>query len=75
MSAGLLKGAIADATKRAKRLLRLEKQNKTYTDKPVVRRATVTYPDGQDWLLQGDTILLRTQCGWVEIPLRMHRQH
>ncbi|MEB3861912.1 MAG: IS200/IS605 family accessory protein TnpB-related protein [Desulfurococcales archaeon] len=75
MPTRLVKGAIADATRRAKSFLKLKKHSKAYTDKPEVRKVTVTYTDNQDWRLQGDTVLLRTHRGWLEVPLRIHKQY
>ena len=75
MPTRLVKGAIADAARRAKSFLKLKKQGKAYTDKPEVKKVTITYPDVQDWRLQGDTILLRTHRGWLEVPLRIHKHY
>lgn len=75
MPTRLVKGAIADAARRAKSFLKLRKQGRAYTDKPSVKRVTITYPDNQDWRLQGDTVLLRTHCGWLEVQLRIHRHY
>jgi putative transposase len=75
MPTRLAKGAIADAARRAKSFLKLRKQGRAYTDKPEVRKVTITYPDDQDWELQGDTILLKTHRGWLEIPLRIHKHY
>jgi len=75
MPTRLVKGAIADAARRAKSFLRLKKRGRVYTDKPTVRKVTVTYPDNQDWKLQGDTVLLKTHRGWLEVPLRIHKHY
>ncbi len=75
MPTRLVKGAIADATRRAKSFLKLKKHGKAYTDEPEVRKVTVTYPDAQDWKLRGDVILLRTHRGWLEVPLRIHKHY
>ncbi len=75
MPTRLVKGAIADATRRVKSFLKLKKQGRAHTDKPTVKKVTITYPDSQDWRLQGDIILLRTHRGWLETPLRIHRQY
>ncbi len=73
MPTRLIKGAIADAARRAKSFVKLKKQGRAYTDKPEVRRVTITYPDSQDWRLRGDTVILRTHRGWLEVPLRIHK--
>jgi len=75
MPTRLVKGALVDAVRRAKSFLKLRKQGRAYTEKPVVKRVTITYPDAQDWRLQGDTILLRTHRGWLEIPLMIHKHY
>ncbi len=75
MPTRLVKGAIADAARRAKSFLKLKKRGRAYTDRPAVKRVTITYPDNQDWRLQGDTILLRTHRGWLEIPLMTHKHY
>jgi IS605 OrfB family transposase len=75
MPTRLVKGAIADAARRARSFLKLKKQGRAYTDKPVVKRVTITYPDGRDWRLRGDTILLGTHRGWLEVPLRIHKHY
>ena len=69
----LVKGAIADALRRAKSFLALKRKGKAYTDKPEVKQVTITYNDDQDWKFKGDAILLKTHKGWIEIPLRVHR--
>lgn len=51
MPTRLVKGAIADAARRAKSFLRLKRQGQAYTDKLEVRRITITHPDNQDWRL------------------------
>ncbi|MEB2837153.1 MAG: IS200/IS605 family accessory protein TnpB-related protein [Desulfurococcales archaeon] len=75
MPTRLVKGAIADAARRAKSFLRLKRLGRAYTDKPEVKRVTITYPDNQDWRLQGDAILLKTHRGWLEVPLRIHKHY
>lgn len=75
MPTRLVKGAIADAARRAKSFLKLKKQGKAYTDKPVVRKVTITYLDSQDWRLHGGTIILKTHSGWLEIPIRIHNHY
>jgi len=45
MPTRLVKGAITDAVRRAKSFLKLKKRGRAYTDKPEVRRVTITYPD------------------------------
>lgn len=75
MPTRLVKGAIADAARRVKSFLKLKKQGKACTNKPAVKKVTITYPDSQDWRLQGETILLKTHRGWLEIPLRIHKHY
>ena len=75
MPTRLVKGALVDAVRRAKSFLKLRKQGRAYTEKPVVKRVTITYLDTQDWKLQRDTILLKTHRGWPEIPLMIHKHY
>jgi IS605 OrfB family transposase len=70
----VIKGAYRDATRRAKSFREMKKKGKAYTDKPEVRRVTITYSDSQDWRLEDGVIKLRTHRGWVELHYRNHKQ-
>jgi transposase len=70
----VIKGAYRDAVRRAKSFREIKKRGKAYTNKPEVKRVTITYSDSQDWRLEGGTIEIRTHRGWVELHYRNHRQ-
>jgi IS605 OrfB family transposase len=70
----VIKGAYRDAVRRAKSFREIKKRGKAYTNKPEVKRATVTYSDSQDWRLEDGVIMLRTHRGWVELHYRNHKQ-
>ncbi len=70
----VIKGAYRDAVRRAKSFRELKKKGRAYTDKPEVRRVTVTYSDPQDWKLGDGVIKLRTHVGWIELHYRNHKQ-
>jgi len=52
----------------------LKKKGIAKTDKPVVKRITITYSDSQDWRLSNGIIEVRTHRGWVKIHYRGHKQ-
>jgi IS605 OrfB family transposase len=70
----VIKGAYRDAIRRAKSFREIKKRGKAYTNKPEVKRVTITYSDSQDWRLEGGVIKIRTHRGWVELHYRNHRQ-
>jgi transposase, IS605 OrfB family, central region len=70
----VIKGAYRDAVRRAKSFRELKKKGRAYTDRPEVRRVTVTYSDSQDWKVENGVIKLRTHAGWIELHYRNHRQ-
>jgi len=70
----VIKGAYRDAVRRAKSFRELKKHGRAYTDRPEVRRVTVTYSDSQDWKVENGVIKLRTHAGWIELRYRNHRQ-
>jgi len=70
----VIKGAYRDAVRRAKSFREIKKRGEAYTNKPEVRRVTVTYSDSQDWGLEDGVIMLKTHRGWVELHYRNHRQ-
>jgi len=69
----VIKGAYRDAARRAKSFREIKKRGKAYTNKPEVKRVTITYSDSQDWRLEGGAIKIRTHRGWVELHYRNHR--
>ena len=70
----VIKGAYRDAVRRAKSFRELKKKGRAYTDKPEIRRVTITYSDSQDWRIEDGVIKLRTHAGWVELHYRNHKQ-
>jgi IS605 OrfB family transposase len=70
----VIKGAYRDAVRRAKSFREAKKRGKVYTDKPEVRRVTITYSDSQDWRLEDGVIKIRAHRGWAELHYRNHKQ-
>jgi IS605 OrfB family transposase len=70
----VVKGAYRDAVRRAKSFRKLKKRGRAYTEKPEVRRVTITYSDSQDWRLEDGIIKLRTHEGWVQLHYKAHKQ-
>ncbi len=70
----IIKGCYRDAVRRAKSFRELKKRGVVKTDKPVVKRITITYSDLQDWRLRNGAIEVRTHRGWVKIHYRGHKQ-
>ena len=70
----VIKGAYRDAVRRAKSFRGLKKKGIAYTEKPEVKRVTITYADSQGWRIEGGVIKLRTHIGWVELHYRNHKQ-
>jgi IS605 OrfB family transposase len=69
----VIKGAYRDAVRRAKSFRGLKKRGRAYTEKPEVRRVTITYSDSQDWRVENGVIKLRTQEGWVQLHYKTHK--
>jgi len=70
----IIKGCYRDASRRAKSFRELKEKGIAKTDKPEVRRVTITFSDSQDWRLEDGVIRLRTHRGWIELHYRGHRQ-
>ncbi len=70
----VIKGCYRDAVRRAKSFREMKKKGVAKTNKPVLRKVTVTYSDSQDWRLSGGAIELRTHRGWIKIHYRNHKQ-
>ncbi len=70
----VIKGCYRDAVRRAKSFRELRKKGLAKTDKPVVKRVTITYSDSQDWRLRNGVTEVRTHRGWVKIHYRSHKQ-
>ena len=74
LSTRVIKGCIRDAVRRAKSFRELKKKGIAKTDKPVVKRITLTYSDSQDWKLHDGVIVLKTHRGWIKIHYISHKQ-
>ena len=70
----IIKGCYRDAVRRAKSFRELKKKGLAKTNKPVVRKVTLTYSDSQDWRLRNGVVEVRTHRGWVKICYRDHKQ-
>ena len=70
----VIKGCYRDAVRRAKSFRELKKKGLAKTDKPVIRKVTITYSDSQDWRLSNGAIEVRTHRGWIKICYRNHKQ-
>ncbi len=70
----VIKGCYRDTVRRAKSFRELKKKGIAKTDKPVVKRITITYSDSQDWKLKDGVVKVRTHKGWVKIHYRGHKQ-
>ena len=74
LSTRVIKGCIRDTVRRAKSFRELKKKEIAKTDKPVVKRITLTYSDSQDWKLHDGVIVLKTHRGWIKIHYISHKQ-
>jgi len=70
----IIKGCYRDAARRAKSFRVLRDRGVAKTDRPEVRKVTITFSDSQDWKLEDGVIELRTHRGWIELHYRGHRQ-
>ena len=52
----VIKGSYRDVLRRVKSFKELKRKGKAKTDKPTVRRVTITFSDSQDWKLENGTI-------------------
>ena len=70
----IIKGCYRDAVRRAKSFRELKKKGMAKTNKPIVKRITITYSDSQDWKLKDGVIEVRTHREWIKIHYRNHKQ-
>jgi len=70
----VIKGAYRDAVRRAKSFRGLKKKDRAYTDKPEVKKVTITYSDSQDWRIEDGVIKLKTHLGWIQLHYRSYKQ-
>jgi len=69
----VIKGAYRDALKRVKSFKELKRKGKAKTDKPTVRRVTITFADSQDWKLESGAIRIKSNAikkEWLELKYR-----
>jgi len=69
----VIKGSYRDALKRVKSFKELKMKGKAKTDKPTVRRVTVTFSDSQDWKLENGAIWIKSDAvkdEWLELKYR-----
>jgi len=69
----VVKGMYRDTVRRARSFRMLRKLGRAYSDKPMIRRITITYSDRQNWRFEDGVVKLRTHLGWVEICCRSNR--
>jgi len=70
----IIKGCYRDAARRAKSFRELQEKGIAKTNKPEVRRITITLSDSQDWNLEDGAIKVRTHMGWILLHYRHHKQ-
>jgi len=70
----IIKGCYRDASRRAKSFRDLRERGIAKTDKPKIKRITITFSDSQDWRIEDGAIKVRTHRGWIELHYRNHRQ-
>jgi len=69
----IIKGSYRDALKRVKSFEELKMKGKAKTDKPTVRRVTITFSDSQDWKLENGAIWIKSNAikdEWLELKYR-----
>ncbi len=64
--------AIRDASQRIKSFRKLKKKGLAMTDRPVIRKWSVSC-DNQLWKLTLEGVRIATHKGWVNIPLQFHK--
>lgn len=70
----IVKGCYRDAVRRAKSFRELKKKEVAKTDKPLIKKVTITLSDSQDWKLEDGIIRIRTHKGWIKLHYRGHKQ-
>jgi len=69
----VIKGSYRDVLKRVKSFKELKMKGKAKTDRPAVKRVTITFSDSQDWELKRGAIWIRsdtTKDEWLELKYR-----
>ena len=69
----VIKGSYRDVLKRDKSFKELKMKGKAKTDKPTVRRVTITFSDSQDWKLRNGALWIKSNTDkdeWLELKYR-----
>jgi len=69
----VIKGSYRDVLKRVKSFKELKMKGIAKTDKPAVRRVTITFSDSQDWKLENGAIWIKSNTikeEWLELKYR-----
>ena len=62
MATRVIKGSYRDALNGAKSFKELKSKGKAKTDRPEVRKVTITFSDSQDWKLRNGVIWIKTNA-------------
>jgi len=69
----IIKGSYRDVLRRVKSFKELKRKGIAKTDKPTVRRVTITFSDSRDWKLENGAIWIKsdvTRDEWLELKYR-----
>jgi len=69
----VIKGSYRDVLRRVKSFKELKREGKAKTDKPTVRRVTITFSDSQDWKSENGAIWIKSNAikdEWLELKYR-----
>jgi len=69
----VIKGSYRDVLRRVKSFNKLKRKGKAKTDKPTVRKVTITFSDSQDWKLENGVIWIKSNViknEWLELKYR-----
>mgnify|MGYP001772502846 CR=1 FL=1 len=69
----VIKGTYRDVLRRVKSFKELKRKGIAKTDKPEVKRVTITFSDSQDWELRDGAIWIKSDAvkdGWLELKYR-----
>ena len=69
----VIKGTYRDALRRAKSFKELKRKGMAKTDRPEVKRVTITFSDSQDWKLRDGAIWIKSNAvkdEWLELKYR-----
>jgi len=69
----VIKGSYRDVLRRVKSFKGLKRKGKAKTDRPAVRRVTITFSDSQDWEPKNGAIWIRSNAikdEWLELKYR-----